>query len=112
MFKNDPSLRGVGEIHDLTPELQNEYIRCMTDPIYFAQHFVYINTLDRGPEIVKLREYQKKILKEFVDPHTGKRHAIIMQPRQSGKCFLNGQCIKTLKNNEIRDMDIAHLINN
>ena len=44
-----------------------EIIRCKQSIHYFAEHYYTIVNLDRGKEIIKLREYQKRMLKEFSD---------------------------------------------
>lgn len=85
MRKNDTSLRGDGEPFPYTPDLVEEYIRCKTDIIYFAEKYFYIIDLEKGKIRIPLRIYQKKMLKSFVTPDPKRRHHVCLLPRQSGK---------------------------
>ena len=87
-------LRRIGEPVDYsevidTPEGRrtklNEWIRCAEDIIYFAEHYCWINTIDDGVVLVKLRDYQKSLFKSLYDEQEERRHRIIMSSRQSGK---------------------------
>ena len=85
MFNRDPKLRGVGETVEYTETLVGEYIRCKQDIVAFSRH-IYIETLDDGKVLFEPFEYQKKILKAFVDPpDITKPHTIMLIPRQQGK---------------------------
>jgi len=92
MYKNISGLRSAGEIVDMTPELQKEWIKCANDIIYFAEKYFYIVTIDRGKELIKLHDFQKKMLKAFIDPpiYKGekKRHILTLSSRQIGKSTL------------------------
>lgn len=57
-----------------------EYKKCMEDPKYFIENYVYITT-DEGAIKFPLREYQRKIINSFLE----NTFNIILQPRQSGK---------------------------
>ncbi|MFW6377030.1 MAG: hypothetical protein ACOCZ5_00145 [bacterium] len=94
MFQGMKNLRSEGEEIEFTKEMIDEYIKCKEDIIYFAEKYVYITTLDKGNVKITLWDYQKKILKAFIEPPENKRHIILMQPRQSGKCFCDDTMIK------------------
>ena len=50
----------------MTNEQVREIIKCTKDVIYFAEKYFTI-VGKKGKEIIKLREYQKRMLKEFSD---------------------------------------------
>ena len=85
MFHGNTSLRSAGEKIEYTPEQIKEYIRCSQDILYFAEKYFHIVTIDEGKKLIELYEFQKKILKVYVDPSPDKRHLILLVPRQSGK---------------------------
>lgn len=85
MFEGNPSLRGFKEEIEYTTETFNEYVRCKKDIIHFAETYFHIFG-DKGFEIIKLREYQKKILKALIDnPNDPRKHRILLAGRQSSK---------------------------
>ena len=85
MYKKDSRLRGAGETVDFTEDMFKEYIRCKQDLIAFSKH-LNIETIDFGKIKFNPYEYQKKILKAFVDPpNPNKIHSILLIPRQQGK---------------------------
>jgi len=85
MFLGNADLRKVGERIEYTQEMINEIIKCKEDIIYFAERYFYIIHPDRGKEKIQLYEWQKKVLKAYVDTPNGKRHCIVKIARQSGK---------------------------
>jgi len=78
-------VRKVGQEVEYTPEMINEVVKCKEDVIYFAEHYYYIVTIDEGRQLIKLRDYQKKMLKAFVNPPHKKQHCIVLSSRQIGK---------------------------
>ena len=93
-FAWNEKLRRSGEAIDYseiidTPSGQTtkleEWIKCSNDIIYFAENYCWINSLDEGIILVKLRNYQKSLFKSLYDENEKKRHRIIMSSRQSGK---------------------------
>lgn len=83
MFDGNDKIRGMGEEFSYTEEQIKELIRCREDILYFAEKYFYIKTVDKGEILIPLFEYQKRILKAYVDPP--KRHIILMMPRQYSK---------------------------
>jgi terminase large subunit-like protein len=83
MFESNSNLRGVDEKIEYTPEQIKECLRCEEDIIYFAEKYFYIISIDKGEIKIPLREYQKKVLKAFINPP--RRHTLLSQPRQSAK---------------------------
>ena len=58
-----------------------EYQRCMTDPVYFAETYGKVISLDEGLVPFKLYPYQKEMFEHFND----NRFSIVLACRQSGK---------------------------
>lgn len=65
-----------------TPELQREFIRCSKDIFYFAENYYTVVEEKRGKHIIKLFNYQKEMLSNFVS----NRFSCILSARQMGKC--------------------------
>ena len=74
-------LRTSGLIFKMSPEEQEEYIRCALDIHYFASTYCYIKGEEGQPIIIPLRDYQKEILDNFYN----NRFNILMASRQVGK---------------------------
>jgi len=120
MFLGHENLRGVKEQYEITPEQQQEYMRCAFDPIYFAEHYVYIKSNKKGMHLVKLFDYQKKALKIFnSEEYDGRENAIVLMPenaivlmpRQMGKCFFKdvNLTIRDVLSGEIRQVSGSEL---
>ena len=75
----------AGEEIEYTKEMIEEYIRCKEDIFYFAEKYFYIISLDDGRVLIPLREYQKRMLKAFVEPSNDRRNLIVCSARQIGK---------------------------
>lgn len=88
MYNGNPDLRKAGEYIDYTPEMLEEIIKCSVDPIYFAEKYFTIIHPDRGKEVIQLFDYQKKMLKVYVDPPDERTFSIICIARQMGKTTL------------------------
>lgn len=67
----------------LTPEEQEEYIKCKIDVKYFANNYCKVKTEDGTYKIIKLRDYQYDILDMFQNPSN--KFNILMASRQIGK---------------------------
>ncbi|MFW6281857.1 MAG: hypothetical protein ACOC1O_03570 [bacterium] len=104
----DDGLRKAGEQIDYTQEMINEIIKCKQDIIYFAENYYTILTIDKGKTNIELWDWQKKVLKVFVDPPDGRRNCILKIARQSGKCFCENNHIKVRnkKTGEIKEISI------
>jgi len=108
MFQGNESLRAEGEKIEYTKELLDEYIRCKEDIIYFAEQYFYITTIDDGKIKIPLWDFQKKVLKAFINPPENRKHVIMMMPRQQGKCLLSSTIVKirNKKTKEIKELQI------
>ena len=88
MHGSNPSLRGAGEKVKISHEQLNEIIKCKEDIIYFAENYFKIVTLDEGEQLIKLHEYQKRMLKAFVGGDDIRKHVVVLSSRQIGKCLV------------------------
>lgn len=88
MFEGRAELRGAGERVEMTNEMIQEMIRCKEDILYFAENYFYIVSLDHGKIKIPLHEFQKRMLKAYVDPKP-KRHCIALSGRQTGKTTIS-----------------------
>lgn len=68
---------------NFTPEQIQEIVKCSKDVIYFAEKYFTITTPE-GTEKIKLYDYQKELLKSFME----NQENIVLSSRQSGKCLL------------------------
>lgn len=88
-----------------TPHQIREIKKCMTDPLYFMQQYMWIQHPTKGKIPFEAYEYQKKL----IDAYWNNTNVIAMLPRQSGKCLINSTII-TIKQNstgEIYDIPIG-----
>lgn len=81
-LKGEVGLRRAGVSFNMSPNEVQEYIRCATDIHYFTEQYCKVKTEDGSVGSIKLREYQKEILDNFVNS----RFTILMASRQVGKC--------------------------
>lgn len=80
-YNNNPQLRNAGYIHNYTHAELVELAKCEQDIIYFAEKYVMVTTVDDGMMLVKLREYQKKFLRQCAE----NQKVVAMWSRRSGK---------------------------
>ena len=73
-------LRKGNIVFEYTDEEITELARCATDIVYFAEKYAVVMT-DDGIQQVKLREYQKRMLRNFQE----ERFNIVLASRQMGK---------------------------
>lgn len=74
-------VRRAGITFKMTPEEQQEYIKCALDIHYFTEKYCMVKTDDGSIDNIKLRDYQGEILDNF----TNNRFNILMASRQVGK---------------------------
>jgi hypothetical protein len=66
---------------DLTPEQEQEFIKCAIDPLYFIDNYVYVQHATKGKINLHLYDYQR----EMVTDYWKNRYVIAMASRQLGK---------------------------
>ncbi len=80
-FEKIVGLRTSGLTFKMSPEEQEEYIKCALDIHHFAATYCYIKGEEGQPIIIPLRDYQNEILDNFFC----NRFNILMASRQVGK---------------------------
>jgi len=84
-FQRDSDLRSYKtKTLPFTQAHIEELVKCSKDIVYFAENYVWINTLDFGDKKITLREYQRKHLRSLV---LHNKH-IFLQSRQTGKSVI------------------------
>ena len=80
-YLGNPLLKGPNVQVQYTKQQLEEFVRCSKDPVYFLEHYMKIVTIDSGPMLFKMYEFQRQIIREI---HSN-RFVISKIPRQSGK---------------------------
>jgi hypothetical protein len=80
-YLGNPNVKRDGVIQEWTKELIQEYAKVSKDPVYFAQKYCKVISLDKGLVPFKLYPYQEKMFEQF-NEH---RFNIVLACRQSGK---------------------------
>ncbi|AQW88798.1 putative terminase large protein [Erwinia phage pEa_SNUABM_50] len=65
---------------EYTDEMMDELARCQTDPLYFIENFVYIQS-EGGERLFKPFPYQREMIQNFIDH----KNNIMLTARQMGK---------------------------
>jgi len=81
IYLGNPNLKKANTQIEFTKEQIQEYLRCKEDPVYFAQNYVKIVTLDHGLQPFKMYDFQEKLVRNFHE----NRFNICKMPRQTGK---------------------------
>lgn len=80
-YNGNPLLPKAGTKKALTPELQEDFIRCMNDPVYFAEKHFKVVHQKRGLIPMELYDYQREAIIKFQK----KSKLIMATARQCGK---------------------------
>ena len=81
VYLGNPLLKKANTPIEFTQEQIEEFIKCQDDPVYFANNYVKIVTLDHGLQTFKPYHFQEKLIKNFHEH----RFNICKMPRQTGK---------------------------
>jgi hypothetical protein len=81
VYLGNPNLKKANTPLEFTKEQIKEYIKCKQDPVYFAQNYVKIVSLDEGLVPFDMYKFQKKLIRNFHNH----RFNICKMPRQTGK---------------------------
>ena len=81
IYLGNPNLKKANTTIEFSQENIEEYLRCQDDPVYFAQNYVKIVTLDHGLQPFKTYDFQEKLISNFYK----NRFNICKMPRQTGK---------------------------
>jgi len=80
-YQGNPNVKRDGVLQEWTPELVEEYKKCLKSPSYFASEYVKIISLDKGLVPFKLYPYQAEMFNSFME----NRFNVVLACRQSGK---------------------------
>ena len=81
IYLGNPNLKKANVAQEFSQEQVLEFYACRNDPIYFAEKYVKIVSLDEGLTPFKPYHFQKKLIKNFHE----NRFNICKMPRQTGK---------------------------
>jgi hypothetical protein len=81
VYLGNPLLKKANTAIEFTQEQILEFAKCQSDPVYFANNYVKIVTLDHGLQTFKPYHFQEKLINNF-HKH---RFNICKMPRQTGK---------------------------
>ena len=81
IYLGNPNLKKANTPIEFTQENIEEYLKCKSDPVYFAMNYVKIVTLDEGLKSFQPYDFQEKLINNFHD----NRFNICKMPRQTGK---------------------------
>ena len=81
VYLGNPNLKKANTPVEFTEENIIEFVRCKNDPVYFAENYVKIVSLDEGLVPFKPYDFQRKLISNFHE----NRFNICKMPRQTGK---------------------------
>jgi len=81
VYLGNPLLKKANTPIEFTQDQILEFLKCKDDPVYFANNYVKIVTLDHGLQTFKPYHFQEKLINNF-HQH---RFNICKMPRQTGK---------------------------
>ena len=80
-YLGNPNVKRDGVLQEWDQKDVKIYARCMNDPIFFAEEYCKVISLDKGLVPFKLYPYQKEMFSHFKD----NRFNVVLACRQSGK---------------------------
>lgn len=118
-FQRDETLRAANVPFRLTPEEEEEYLKCYENPEYFIEHYCKFQTEgNAGYQLVDLRDYQREVIrlvtaekfdKEMQDVVPVNRNIVWLAARQVGKCVTFNNLIKLNKKDKEESVEIYKL---
>lgn len=99
-YMGNPKLPTKDSGFEYTEEMVSEIAKCGESLMHFAKNYFYIIDPDKGKVVIKLFDYQERLLRAFEE----ERFNIVLSSRQSGKttCMtvlaLHEACFKNDKN--------------
>ena len=105
-FMNNENIR-ESKTYPYTEWEMSEYIKCQKDPLYFIQNYCFIQGKDGGFTQFRLYDFQKQILREFLE----NKFIIWLSPRQIGKCSVYSTIVKirNKKTGQIEEISMGEL---
>ena len=80
-YEGNTNVKADGVVEQFTPDLLEEYKKCMASPDYFCANYVKVISLDEGLVPFEPYPYQEKMFDNFMN----NRFNIVLACRQSGK---------------------------
>ena len=81
VYLGNPNLKKANTAIEFTQEQIEEFIKCKSDPVYFANNYIKIVSLDEGLTQFHPYHFQERLIERF---HAN-RFNICKMPRQTGK---------------------------
>ena len=81
VYLGNPNLKKANTAIEFTQENILEFLKCKDDPVYFANKYIKIVSLDEGLVNFNLYPFQEKLVRNFHE----NRFNICKMPRQTGK---------------------------
>ena len=81
IYLGNPNLKKANTAHEFTEDQVIEFIKCKKDPVYFANNYIKIVSLDEGLTQFHPYDFQEKLIRNFHE----NRFNICKMPRQTGK---------------------------
>jgi len=81
VYNGNELIKKAGVAIDWTPELIQEYKKCMDSPEYFVENYMKVVHVDHGLVPFALYDYQKELINHFAE----NRFSVVLACRQSGK---------------------------
>ena len=81
VYLGNPNLKKANTPIEFTQEQILEFMRCKEDPVYFANNYIKIVSLDEGLTQFHPYDFQEKLIRNFHE----NRFNICKMPRQTGK---------------------------
>ena len=81
VYLGNPNLKKANVQQEFTEEQILEFMKCAGDPVYFANNYMKIVSLDEGLVQFKPYDFQEKLIRNFHE----NRFNICKMPRQTGK---------------------------
>ena len=81
IYLGNPNLKKANTQIEWTEDIIIEFLKCKSDPVYFAKKYIKIVSLDHGLIPFDMYPFQEKLIKNFHE----NRFNICKMPRQTGK---------------------------
>ena len=81
IYLGNPNLKKANTQIEWTEDKIVEFLKCKSDPVYFARNYIKIVSLDHGLVPFDMYPFQEKLIQNFHD----QRFNICKMPRQTGK---------------------------
>lgn len=88
-YNGNENLKLPGTKQNMTMEQVQEFIKCANNPVYWAEKYIKIVSVDKGVIPISLYDFQKDIILATLQ----NRNTIVLTGRQQGKCLEKGTLV-------------------